>query len=368
MSGDSNKTWRVILAGASALALLTLFSTVQYSLLDLRVGARPDYLNHLVLNLLFWLPWSPLSLLLLRFIDKHPPDMKSWHIFLPRHIAAMFAFSLLHGIFAHVPYLLLYRFAATDMPRFLLTLWIKTLHFNLLVYASILSLGYMWEYYRRNQRDRLKTSELEARLAEARLEALRNRLNPHFLFNTLHTVLALVRKDPEAAAGMLAGLSDLLRKALDTSDLEEVTLKDELDLLNLYLDIQLIRFKDRLRIKTLIDPETLTIPVPKLILQPIVENAIQHGITPRAEGGSLTISSEKEGKRLILRVKDSGPGFPKDAPEAPVPGFGLANTRARLDLHYGQGHSLRFANAPEGGASVTLEMPLAGRRPGEQPL
>ena len=362
MTEDSQKPWRLILAGTSALALLILFSTVQYSLLDIRVGARPDYLNHLLFNLLFWLPWLPLAFLLLRYIGRHPIDLKKWHVFLPLHIAAMFAFSLLHGIAAHGLYFLLYRVAAADMPRFFLTLWIKTLHINLLVYAAIVSLGCMWDYYRKNQHNRLRTSQLEARLAQARLEALRNRLNPHFLFNTLHAILALVRKDPETAEGMLAGLSDLLRKALDTSDRQEVPLKDELDFLNLYLEIQKVRFRERLKIELSIDPRSLSVPVPNFILQPLVENAIQHGIAPRAEGGSLTISSDMEGHRLILRVQDNGPGFPEGVPDSPEKGFGLTNTRARLDLHYGPLHSLHLENSPKGGASVILELPVTDHR------
>jgi LytS/YehU family sensor histidine kinase len=248
------------------------------------------------------------------------------------------------------------------MARFFVTLWVKTANLNLLVYAGIVGMGYAWEYYRKNRFSRLEASQLEARLAEARLEALRNRLNPHFLFNTLHTILALVRKDPETAEGMLAGLSDLLRKALDTSDRQEVPLKDELDFLNLYLEIQKVRFRERLKIELSIDPRSLSVPVPNFILQPLVENAIQHGIAPRAEGGSLTISSDMEGHRLILRVRDSGPGFPEGDTDSPKKGFGLTNTRARLDLHYGPLHSLHLENSPEGGASVILELPVTEHR------
>ncbi len=367
MTGDTKKKWRLFLASASALALLTLFSTLQLSLVELRVGSRPDYLNNLVLNLLLWLPWAPLAYFILRFSGKHPIDLKRWYASLPLHTAAMFVFSLMHGVIAHGLYFLLYHIEAADMPRYFIILWAKTAHFNLLVYAAIVSLGYMWEYYRKNQLNRLKASQLEARLSQARLEALQNRLNPHFLFNTLHTILALVRKDPETAEGMLTGLSDLLRKALDTSNLQEVPLKDELDVLNLYLEIQKVRLGDRLKIEFAIDPQTLNVPVPNFILQPVVENAVQHGIAPRAEGGSLSISSEMEDHRLILRVKDSGPGFPEGDPYAMESGFGLDNTRARLDLRYGPHHSLHCENAAEGGALVTMELPIAGRSSWETP-
>ncbi len=367
MTEDSKKNLRLLLIGAAVLVLLALFSTLQTSLVSLRVGRSPDYWNNLIINLLLWMPWAPLAYFVLNFIWKYPVDPKRWYASLPYHAAAAFTCSLLHGIVAHGLYLLLYRFQAADIPRYFITLWVKTAHIDLLLYITIVSLGYMWGYYRITQQNKLIASQLEAKLAFAHLEALRNQLNPHFLFNTLHTILALVRKEPETAEGMLTRLSDLLRKALDSSDQQEVLLKDEIDFLTLYLEIQKVRFKDRLKIELQFDPQTRSVPVPNFLLQPLVENAIQHGIASRAGGGSLTISSKIEDQRLVLHVQDSGPGFPERSTDAPRSGFGLTNTKARLDLHYGPDHSLHCENAAEGGAVVTMILPLS-HQSAEDPL
>jgi LytS/YehU family sensor histidine kinase len=177
------------------------------------------------------------------------------------------------------------------------------------------------------------------------------------LFNTLNAIAALVRKNEnKAATDMLAGLSDLLRLALENVGTQEVSLKRELEFLERYLEIERIRFADRLHVHMRIAPETLEARVPNLILQPLVENAIRHGVAVRATAGVIEIYAERRDERLRLQVKDDGPGLPPD--KSLSNGVGLSNTMARLQRLYGSAQSLEFDNAPAGGAVVTLEIPF----------
>jgi two-component system, LytTR family, sensor kinase len=184
-------------------------------------------------------------------------------------------------------------------------------------------------------------------------------LHPHFLFNTLHSISALVHKDPEAADRMIARLGDFLRLTLENSGAQEVSLQKELEFLKCYLEIERVRFRDRLTTRLDIDPQSLDTPVPNLILQPIVENALRHGVAPRSSPGRIEISAKRDNGSLRIQVRDNGPGLPAiSATNGRFrEGLGLANTRARLAQLYGGSHRLELANAPEGGLVVTLEIP-----------
>jgi LytS/YehU family sensor histidine kinase len=199
----------------------------------------------------------------------------------------------------------------------------------------------------------LRTSRLEAQLAQAQLSALKMQLHPHFLFNTLHSISALLHSDAEAADRMVARLGDFLRLTLENSDSHEVTLEQELEFLRCYLDIEMTRFQDRLRVDFAIGPGTLDALTPNLILQPLVENAIRHGIAHRIEPGCIEICSERSGDKLRLQVRDDGPGFASN-----TAGIGLTNTRARLERLYGSGYVLQLSNGAQNGATVTLEIPF----------
>jgi LytS/YehU family sensor histidine kinase len=226
---------------------------------------------------------------------------------------------------------------------------------DLMAYASVLGLSQAVAYYRRSRERELRASQLEARVAEAQLQALRMQLHPHFLFNTLHAISALMHRDVEAADRMVSKLSDLLRVALDNAGEQEVSLRRELDFLEGYLEIQRARFGDRLGVSVSVDPEVLDARVPNLILQPLVENAIRHGVSARAAGGRIAVAARREGARLRLEVRDDGPGLTAGTFRE---GLGLANTRARLVQLYGQGQHLSLANQPGGGLRVEVEVPL----------
>lgn len=239
---------------------------------------------------------------------------------------------------------------------------------DLIVYTAVLAAGLARDaLVRLRERDseaaRLLAdrTRLEAQLTEARLAALRMQLNPHFLFNTLNAVSALVERDPAGVRTMIARLSSLLRRVLDDSGAQHVPLSDELAFLHDYLDVQRVRFRDRLRVEWAVDPGVLGALVPPLVLQPLVENAVGHGVSQIEDGaGIVRLAAARCGDRLVLTVEDNGPGLGSDLAAGAVPGsgVGLANTRARLDALYGAGGVLRLTPAPAGGLRAEVSFPL----------
>lgn len=235
-------------------------------------------------------------------------------------------------------------------------LLVKTWHFNLLIYWGIVVVSHAFAYYRKYRERELRASELEKRLVQAKLQALQMQLNPHFLFNTLHSISSLMHKDVEAADKMIARLSDLLRAALAGADTQEVSLQQELKLLQLYLSIEQIRFGNRLTVKMDVAPNTLEAQVPNLVLQPLVENAIRHGIEPRARPGCIELRAQRQDDRLSLVVSDDGAGV--GANGTIKEGVGLSNTRARLRELYGAAHRFELARGEAGGVRVELSIPF----------
>ena len=232
---------------------------------------------------------------------------------------------------------------------------VATFVFNLLIYWGVLLAHHALSYYEKFHEREVTNAELEARLAQARLQALQMQLNPHFLFNTLHAISSLMHQDVEAADRMIAQLSGLLRYALESTEEQEVPLRQELEFLDRYLVIQQTRFRDRLEIRREIDPAALEGSVPNLALQPLVENAIQHGIAPYAHPGRITLRALRRDGHLVLEVEDNGKGLKTPAPERE--GVGLANTRARLQQLYGAAHRFEFTRGAEGGLCVRLTIP-----------
>jgi len=226
---------------------------------------------------------------------------------------------------------------------------------QLLVFCAVLAAGYAREYFLRDQDRQREAIALHAQLADARLEALRAQINPHFLFNTLNAVAALVERDPAGARRMIARLSELLRYTIDSRGSATVPLREELEFLERYIEIMEIRFQGRLRASTKIDAGALDVPVPSLILQPIVENALEHGASRAAGDGKIEIDAHRDGGRLVLSVRDNGPGVREGEG-----GIGLSNTRARLEQLYGSAATLTLASAPDGGAIATITIPMHG--------
>jgi two-component system LytT family sensor kinase len=236
---------------------------------------------------------------------------------------------------------------------------------DFMVYLAILGTGIARDYFlryriRADEMVQLQahTAGLQAQLAKAELSVLRSQLNPHFLFNTLHAISVLALKgEHQAVAEMLGRLSDLLRAALDGTA-QEVPLSVEMDFVDHYMALQRVRFADRLIIEKTIPADTLDGLVPTMILQPLVENAIKHGVNAQRNGGHVNIKAERSGGDLIVEVQDTGPGFPA---AIPARGIGLANTKARLEQLYGAAHRFEYGPAPQGGASVRIVIPFRER-------
>jgi hypothetical protein len=232
------------------------------------------------------------------------------------------------------------------------------------VYATIVAVSTTIDERAERRRRELETARLEADLAQAQLRALQMQLQPHFLFNTLHGIAMLTDTDPAAAESMAVKLAELLRATLRLRDVPEVALRTELELLRAYLEIEELRFGDRLAVTFAVPEDLLEVPVPSFLLQPVVENAVRHGVAPRVESGRIAIGAEREAGALVLSVEDDGPGFDTD-PFA-VAGVGLSATRDRLTLRYGAAGSIR-CEAPGAlarGARVAIRIPLDGARSG----
>ncbi|MCU1245367.1 MAG: histidine kinase internal region [Acidobacteria bacterium] len=231
---------------------------------------------------------------------------------------------------------------------------------HFLVYVAVVVAGHAREYYVRGQarmREAAtlvsRTAVLQAQLADARLDALRMQLNPHFLFNTLHAIAALVERDPGGVRRMIARLSELLRLTMDSDAEHEVTLREELSFLRRYIEIMEIRFLGRLRIVERIGEDTLPALVPRLMLQPVVENALEHGAARAVGEGLVEIAARRRGDELVITVSDNGPGVDEQADE----GVGVANTRARLAELHGEAASFTLTSRPEGGALAEITLP-----------
>jgi signal transduction histidine kinase len=230
---------------------------------------------------------------------------------------------------------------------------------DVLVYWSLLGLCQAITNFRSSQERERRAAELEARLTRSQLQALRMQINPHFLFNTLNSIATLVYVDPRAADEMLGDLSELLRRSLDSMEEQEIALAQELEFIGAYISIEQKRFGERLRVEQRVPDELMKALVPALILQPLVENAIRHGIEPRRGPGLISIEAKQEDKHLHLIVRDDGRGLPgADLNGSLRRGIGLANIQARLQALYGQDQSFAFGRAEPQGCRVDIRLPL----------
>jgi len=247
---------------------------------------------------------------------------------------------------SYITAFLTFRFVYINLEKFLLVYW------------TILLMSHAFSYYNSYRKGELKASELRTQLVQSQLEALKMQVHPHFLFNTLHSISALLSKDTEAARKMITRLGDFLRLTLENSGSMEVTLQQELEFLNGYLEIERIRFQDRLTTDIRVDPEVLDVRVPNLILQPIVENAMRHAIGNSKSGRVEIVAAPRNGV-VRIQVKDNGPGIDTERvlEARHGKGVGLANTHARLVGLYGDAARFELTNNPAGGLVVTLEIP-----------
>jgi signal transduction histidine kinase len=315
-------------------------------------------------GILTWLAWAPLTPAIVWLARRFSLVGETWLRSLVVHLPAFFLISAIHSAAATIINVTIKPFdnmgeSPTDFwPRFLSRMK-GSFGSDLLIYGGVIGICYALDYYRKYREREFLATRLEAQLAQAQLDSLRMQLHPHFLFNTLNSIVGLVRDNKnQTAVNMLVGLSDLLRHTLDHSSEQEIELREEISFIKLYLSIQQMRFSDRLRISYDIHPATTNAMVPNLILQPLTENALRHGIGRSADSGVVGISSALEDGHLRLTVYDDGAGLPDDWQLKSSAGIGLANTAARLQQLYDDDHQFDIRNRPAGGVEVTILLPF----------
>ena len=315
-------------------------------------------------NISLSLLWACLSPLVFRLTRRFPVDLRPTR---PRnllvHIPSLLLFSAIH----HAGHCAILWWLLDQPPGghqydsvvdFYRETFPYALNVNILIYTLVVIGAQAFLYYEGYRAAEANEALLKAQLAEARLRVLKMQLHPHFLFNTLHSINSLVMEDPPGASRMIARLGDFLRLTLEHSEHQFVTLREEIEFLRCYLDIEQVRFHDRLTVEFDIEPAASSATVPHMILQPIVENAIQHAVAPRAAPGRIRVAAERSGKALRLEVRDSGPGLKAEIPAGVSRGVGLSNVRARLGQLYGDRYRFGLTNAEGGGVVATLELPL----------
>lgn len=299
--------------------------------------------------------WGLVAPVILWLIDLFPLTKKLWLRSASVHLFSCFLLGSLFTVYAWFITTTMYhpitvrQFFATSTAAVMIC---GATQF----YMPTLVAGYIALYYQRFRKQKFHSSQLAGQLGEAHLRLLKMQLHPHFLFNTLHSISTLVYTDPKSADRMIAQLSDLLRVTLASPDLEMVRLRDELEYVSKYLLIEQVRFSDRLEVGYDIEDAALELPVPHLILQPLVENAVQHGISKVEKKGRIDVNAKIVGSTLRINIMDSGPGFSNGWKGH---GLGLKNTRARLLQCYGAAATLDVRINGTGGAKVSLDLPLA---------
>jgi two-component system LytT family sensor kinase len=351
---------RVIFGVATALGCFSGFQAYYYVATFTDWPASLPFL--LALNLGYWYSWAILTPAILWLSRWAPFERNTWVRAFAVHIPGVFVATVAH-IGLTVGSQIVIVWAAGQQQRMPWLLEAQNMFFNnfdweMMTYWAIVGLSHALRYYREARDRELRESQLETHLVEAQLQALQRQLQPHFLFNTLNTISALMHRDLDAADNMIAKLSDLLRISLQNVGVQEVTLKQELDFLSKYLEIEQTRFRDRLTVVFDVQPDTLDALVPNLVLQPLVENSIKHGIGPRPTPGQIEIRSRRAGGMLELEVRDNGVGLSAARLTDFNRGIGLGNTRSRLQHLYGLSHRFEFRQPPGGGLSVLIAIPL----------
>lgn len=336
---------------------LGLLTATQNIILLRAQGLHLPWLRTFMGLLFMWLPWALATPVVLDLGRKYPLRLRPVSTWL-KHIAALTSTGLASATwFSCLDKLL----TPSAVQGSFWNDWVRTIEmhsfFYLILYCSILLVGYTIDYRRKLERQQTEAAKLNEQLSKAQLSTLRQQLQPHFLFNTLNAVAGLVRDGRnDDAVSMIVMLSDLLLRVLKDSNRQEVPLGEELEFLRKYLHIQKMRFADRLTIRINISRDLLTARVPTFVLQPIIENAIKHGIAKRAQGGLIEITAVRSNGSLLLDVYNEGPG---PLPDNGQSGTGLSNMRMRLKALYGTAFSLSMRNQEPCGVEVSVSVPFS---------
>jgi two-component system LytT family sensor kinase len=353
--------WFWIVAIWSAIGL---FDATQTVFVMRSEGMHHAWARLFIVLLLAWLPWALATPLVLRLGRQHPlaqwRRVSTWGT----HVVACATIGPVSAAWNASLEELLNPWAHVPGPDRFADLWLQKFENGILtyivLYATILLVSHTLDSREQLALQQTETARLNEQLSKAQLNALRRQIEPHFLFNTLNAIAGLVReRRNDAAVSMIAGLSDFLRRVLEDSNRHEVPLEEELDFALKYLDIQKVRFGERLQVSVSVPTDLLHAAVPSLILQPMVENAIQHGIAKRVQGGAIHITALRSNGRLTLNVYNDGPKLP-EAWEENRSGIGISNVQTRLQGLYGQAFELTMRNQEPGGVEVSLSVPFKG--------
>ncbi len=355
-SANPVRKWLVIIAVFTA---ISVYFTIQRLAIHASQGTTINWPQHL-LDYTGWYIWALLTPFVLRISSKYPLQKRMWVKHTAIHLIALGTCWLVATVALSAV-----RWAANlgeygffeSLPVYIAR---SPFSLDIICYSTIIAIESALRYHRRFESGKIRTIKLTSQLARARLQALEMQLHPHFLFNALNSLSELMQEDPLAAEEMIRNLEMFLRLTVNQNHVQEIPFEQELEFLKCYLAIENIRYQDRLRVKMEIEPQTMKVNVPNLMLQPIIENAIRHGIAPRTTPGQIEIQAKRNNGMLKISIRDNGPGLSKSKKKTnPVrSGLGLSNTRERLNQLYGDAHRFEMVNAPEGGLLVTLEIPV----------
>jgi sensor histidine kinase YesM len=367
MQNSLRKTARIVGVALVVCTLIGLLEASQVYFMSARAGRPISFGRSAATTMPSWFVLAALVPFVIAIARRFPLDTLRRPSTVLAHLGAAVTYSVVNLLLAG----LLSDFVFSDLGQrygFLGNFWrLLAMYFTMVLvqYFSVVGIYYAYIYNRRyREKERaaaelqVRASQLEASLSRANLEALRMQLNPHFLFNTLNTVSVLALKgEKQRVSRMVSRLSDLLRLSLE-NDRQTLSLREELEFLERYLEIEQVRFKDRLSVNVDVEPAAYDAEVPSLMLQPIVENAVKYGFSQTIGPGEISIDCRVNGDTVEIDVSDTGPGLPDSRVQSGGTGVGLANTRARLEQLYGGHYTLELVNRPEGGAQVRVRFPF----------
>jgi signal transduction histidine kinase len=355
--------------------LLALLFVSLSSAMALGGGNQPNLRLLFLIQFTRFYIWGALSPLVYLFVRRFPIEIRVWRWRnLLEHLAALVAFCTVHQILFMIFTWLIDSSPGAPFSSFFDNFFGKFfngVYVGVMIYSMIVVAIHAFVFYRNFRVEEEQKLLVTAQLARAELHALKMQVHPHFLFNTLHSISSLVLEEPAKANAMIARLGDFLRLTLEHSEQQFVTLKKEIEFVRCYLEIEEARFSDRLIMEFEVEPKSLTAQVPHLILQPLVENAVQHAVAPYAADGYIKISARKFNEKVSIEIADSGNGIEvattKNSISNKGQGVGLANVRGRLKQLYGANYKFDLNNNPSGGLIVVLEIPFAAAETGDSP-
>jgi len=368
------RPWLIWLISFGVWTLVSFAAGVSVYQLYRPMGEHFTFLNILGLELCQILPYAPLTPFVFALATRYPFQRRRWFRDSSLYLAGGLLFSVAHVIMRGLSP---YGVWSPKIHGWVSAIWnsqthtfsiqwpvFQSLFWNNVVdditgtFLPIVLIAHAISYYRKLRERERQTSQLETQLTKAHLRALKSQLQPHFLFNTMHSISALMLTDVAAADRMMTRLSDLLRMSLENDGVQVTRLSRELEFVTGYLEIEKVRFGERLDFTFDIAPETLDAQVPHLLLQPLVENAVRHGISRLSANGRLGILATHDGQKLHLVINDNGPGLRNSSISGPKAGVGLRATRERLQTLYGNDQSLDVRNLPEGGVEASVRIPF----------